>query len=153
LGVALFEGDSDFVGFSSEPDKKFAILSVKLFSGTGTGSNTGGTGHGTCIGGGATLAVAQAVSKSGIPSSNIPYLTILLLSHPICTHLKILLNFHRLFHRLGVLSVLRSLLFIPSLLYFCLAILTTLIIPSSRRYANSHYRREDHPRIHFGSVK
>jgi hypothetical protein len=76
----LLEGGSEFVCFSSDPDKKFAILSVKVFSGTGTWSSTGGTGHGTGRGGGATLAVAQAVSKSGIPSSNIPNLTILLLS-------------------------------------------------------------------------
>jgi hypothetical protein len=76
----LFEGCPEFVSFSSDPDKKFAILSVKLLSGTGTLSSAGGTGHGTGRGGGATLAVAQAVSKSGIPSSNIPNLTILLLS-------------------------------------------------------------------------
>jgi hypothetical protein len=36
LGVALLEGCPDFVCFSSDPDKKFAILSVKLLSGTGT---------------------------------------------------------------------------------------------------------------------
>jgi hypothetical protein len=36
LGVALLEGDPELVSFSTEPDKKFAILSVKLFSGTGT---------------------------------------------------------------------------------------------------------------------
>jgi hypothetical protein len=34
LAVALLEGEPELIGFSSEPDKKFAIRSVKLFSGT-----------------------------------------------------------------------------------------------------------------------
>ena len=34
LGVALLEGESDFVCFSGESDNHFAILSVKLSWGT-----------------------------------------------------------------------------------------------------------------------
>jgi hypothetical protein len=30
----LLEGEGEFIGFPTEPDKKLAILSVKLFSGT-----------------------------------------------------------------------------------------------------------------------
>jgi hypothetical protein len=72
---ALVEGCAEFVGFSSDPDKKFPILSVKLFSATGGWSSTGSTGHGI-VGGGALLPIAQAVRESDSTSINIPDLSI-----------------------------------------------------------------------------
>jgi hypothetical protein len=135
----LLEGGSEFVCFSSDPDKKFAILSVKVFSGTGTWSSTGGTGHGTGRGGGATLAVAQAVSKSGIPSSNFTDFTVFLLSELVGGRLELLLAFAGFLLTFGVLGVLLSFFFVPSLLYGLLTALIALVIGKPTKDADSGY--------------
>jgi hypothetical protein len=78
LTVALFEAGSEFVCFSSDPDKNSPILSVKLFSGTTVFSIAGSRGHSTVLG--AVGTVLQAVKQSGITSISFSKFTVLVLS-------------------------------------------------------------------------